>query len=107
MPSNTSALYMITQLAPITIISPARMKIEKSVFVCPRSQRVTGRTNQRTKASPAAVRAARPGTPAPRASGTRLRIMTETPRLNGTSAFELEPENVTWRNACTSTLPVS
>ena len=37
---------MIVQLAPITIISPERMKIEKSIFRSPKSHRLIGSTNQ-------------------------------------------------------------
>ena len=39
-PSRTSALYMIVQLAPTTIMSPERMKIEKSMLRLPNSQRL-------------------------------------------------------------------
>ena len=46
---------MIVQVAPTTIMSPPRMKIEKFVFRSPKSQRLIGSTNQRTSARPAAV----------------------------------------------------
>ena len=49
-----SALYMIVQEAPITIISPPSTKIEKLTFSSPKSQRLIGSTNQATSARPGA-----------------------------------------------------
>ena len=93
-PSRTSALYMIVQVAPTTIIRPPKRKIEKSTFRSPKSQRLTGSTNQTTSASPAAVFASRSGTPSSRTSGTRLRITSEAPSPSTTPCFALTPENM-------------
>ena len=41
-PSRMSALYMIVQVAPITIISPPRTKIEKLTLIRPNSRRRSG-----------------------------------------------------------------
>ena len=45
---------MIVQVAPTTIISPPRMKIEKLIFRSPKSQRLIGSTNQATSSEPGA-----------------------------------------------------
>ena len=48
---------MIAQVAPTTIMIPARMKMEKFVFRSPSSHWPIGRTNQATRPTPPVVRA--------------------------------------------------
>ena len=92
--SSRSALYISVQLAPTTIISPERMKIEKSTLSVPNSQRPTGSTNQATRPSPAAVRARRGWRSQPLGHRHRPSRASETPKPSVIAFLALIPEAI-------------
>ena len=85
-------MYMIVQVAPITIISPLRMKIPKFTLIAPnRCWRIDGTMNQTISASPAAVRTTRLLAPSASESRATPRITSETPRPSVISFLALIP----------------
>ena len=92
--TSRSALYMIVQLAPITIMRPERMKIEKSSERSPNSQSLIGSTNHTTRPRPAAVRATRSGTPRRSVTGTRPSSASETPNPSVMAFLALTPDAI-------------
>ena len=85
-------MYTIVQVAPITIISPARVNIAKFTVIAPnRCRPIDGTMNQTISASPAAVRTTRLLAPSASASRATPRITSETPKPSVTAFLALIP----------------
>ena len=82
-PRSTSALYIITQTAPITTIRPAAIQVEKFIVSWPNtaSQALHGSIQSTTTTSPTLVKATRSGTRSARRIGTRLISTSDTPTM--------------------------
>ena len=89
----------------MTIMRPPSRKIEKFSFRSPKSQRLMGSTNQITKARPAPVCTTRSGTPSACSTGTKLRMMSETPSPSTTASSPLTPDTAIKPPRTTPTIP--